>query len=394
MNESTTRESFLRLALTPGVGPQRLRRLLSLFGSADAVLAAPRDALSSVEGVGPVLAGKLAEQVNYDIAPLLERMKAVNCTAYTWLDASYPTLLASIPDPPPLLFVRGNADFSVPAVAIVGTRHATPHGLRMATKLARGLVDMGLVIVSGLALGIDGAAHRGALEAGGCTWAVLGCGPDGIYPPEHKELADSMLNHYGALISSYAPGTAPAQGNFPARNRLISGLAVGVVIVEAPERSGALITARTALEQGREVFAVPGMADSPTAIGANRLIKDGAHLVMEAQDVFDGVAQAIINHYGDKVHPDSSIQQDTVLTPTVSTLPTAHNLPPLLQHTKTLDKLAERIITQLSTEPLHADDLSRKLELSASELAGKLVDMELEGLVSKLPGNMYILGEM
>ena len=280
-------EAALRLHMISGVGPRIRRRLLERFGSAAAALAAPAARLAEVEGVGPKLAQRIAEADQLDTAAEIDACRRHDIRILFDSDPDYPRLLGEIADPPGVLFVRGSlrAEDAL-AVAIVGTRHATPYGLRVAERLAGSLARAGLTIVSGLARGIDAAAHRGALEAGGRTIAVLASGVLSIYPAEHERLAADVTAH-GALVSESPPRVEPLSGMFPQRNRLISGLVLGVIVVEAAQRSGALITARHAAEQGRDVFAVPGSVESRVSQGCHRLIRDGAKLVETADDVLE-----------------------------------------------------------------------------------------------------------
>jgi DNA processing protein len=376
--EPTERSDFIRLALAVGIGPSRLRNLLAVFGSPTAVLKAVPATLAKVDGIGEINAHNIHKTLEFDLDDFLSKLPALDIQLFTWDDEDYPQLLLTIDDPPPLLFVKGNADFSIPAIAIVGTRHATPYGLRVAAKLARDLVAKGMAVISGLALGIDGAAHRGALDGGGITWGVLGCGLDMVYPISHKNLAEEMVAAGGALISSYPIGVAPSPGNFPARNRIISGMALGVVVVEAPERSGALITAREALEQGREVFAVPGSIDSVGHRGTHNLLRQGAHLVENVDDIFNEIAAQIVTQYGKR--PASGI----------GSVKASKGNEASLFALKELDAGSRRIIEQLGDDPIHADELSRMLGMPPGELAMRLVDLELSGLIAKQPGNTYI----
>src|SRR5688572_14151935 len=276
----------VRLSLVSGVGPLLRKALLERFGSPAAVLAASRDELQRVDGIGPKIAARIAAAKDEIDAELELRIAADNgIDVLTEADADYPRPLKQIHDPPGVLFRRGK---SLPqdelAVAIVGTRHATRYGLAQAERLAGSLARTGFTVVSGLARGIDAAAHRGALAAGGRTIAVLASGLLEIYPPEHEKLADEVAQS-GYLVSEAPPRMVPISGAFPQRNRVISGLSVGTIVVEVPERSGALITARHAYEQGREVFAVPGPVDSRMSRGCHALIKDGAKLVESIDDV-------------------------------------------------------------------------------------------------------------
>jgi DNA processing protein len=276
----------VRLSLVSGVGPLLRKALLEHFATPTAVLTASRDELQRVDGIGPKTAARIVAAKDEIDAELELRIAADHSIdVLTEADADYPRPLKQIHDPPGVLFRRGKA---MPrdelAVAIVGTRHATRYGLAQAEQLAGSLARTGFTVVSGLARGIDAAAHRGALAAGGRTIAVLGSGLLAIYPSEHEKLADEVAAN-GYLVSESAPRMAPLSGAFPQRNRIISGLCLGTIVVEAPDRSGALITARHAYEQGREVFAVPGPIDSRTSRGCHALIRDGAKLVASIDDV-------------------------------------------------------------------------------------------------------------
>ncbi len=278
----------LRLALVPGVGPRTRKVLLERFGSSGEVLRALPSQLRDVEGVGPKLSASIAAaRDEIDAEAEIELCQQAGVAIVTQGDPQYPRALKEIVDPPAVLFVRGQWEpRDAVAVAIVGTRHATQYGLRQAERLAGSLARAGVTIASGLARGIDAAAHRGALAAGGRTIAVLGSGLLNVYPPEHKGLADEVARS-GAVFSEAPPRAAPMAGVFPQRNRIISGLSLGVIVVEAGERSGALITARHAMEQGREVFAVPGRIDDRSSHGCHRLIRDGAKLVQSPEDVLE-----------------------------------------------------------------------------------------------------------
>jgi DNA processing protein len=278
----------LQLALIPGVGPRLRRALLTQFETPEAVLTAAPSELRKVPGIGGKLSQVIA-RANETIDPSAEielcRRHDIQILAEAY--EPYPRVLRDLPDPPAVLFMQGQLlPQDAMAVAIVGSRHATQYGLAQAERLAGSLARAGLTIVSGLARGIDGAAHRGAMAAGGRTIAVLGSGLLNIYPPEHRELAREVAEH-GAVISESPPQAQPLAGVFPQRNRIISGLSLGVIVVEAAVSSGALITARHAGEQGREVFAVPGRIDSRMSHGCHRLIRDGAKLVESADDVLE-----------------------------------------------------------------------------------------------------------
>ena len=281
--------SWLALALTPGLGPTRARKLAEHFGSAESVF---RASLTELEACGLHAAAAQAIATGKSAALAQEELgKAADAGAHilTLDDPAYPPLLRQIYDPPVVMYVRGNVDaLSAPGIAVVGTRHPTPYGVGMAERLSCDLANnLGLVITSGMARGVDTAAHRGALMGKGKTIAVFGTGIDVIYPRENQKIADSILATGGALVSEFPIGAFPAPQNFPIRNRIISGLAVGVLVVEAGEYSGTRITARCALEQNRDVYAVPGNVTNRNAWGPNTLIKQGAKLVATWEDVWE-----------------------------------------------------------------------------------------------------------
>ena len=278
----------LQLTLVSGVGPRTRKALLAHFGSAEAALKASEYELRKVDGIGQKVSRNIAHaRTEIDAAAELRICREHEIQVIVEGGSDYPRLLSEIPDPPGALFVRGSLHKSDGlSLAIVGTRHATHYGLAQAERLASGLSRAGYTIVSGLARGIDSAAHRAAISSSGRTLAILGSGVLNIYPPEHAELADEVIQH-GAVISESPPRSPPISGAFPQRNRIISGLCLGVIVVEASERSGALITARHAMEQGREVFAVPGRVDSRASRGCHRLIRDGAKLVETVDDVLE-----------------------------------------------------------------------------------------------------------
>lgn len=279
---------YLQLSLTTGVGPCTLANLLERFGTASDVLQASPQELSEAEGVGVLLSRRIRSNEFRDLALSVFSLcedKGVRLL-FPW-EPEFPRLLKELPDPPMLLYVRGEfVRTDALSIAIVGTRGATQYGRSQAERFSRALARAGLTIVSGLARGIDAAAHSGALEADGRTIAVLSSGVAEIYPPQHQELAERIAEN-GVLISEMPPGAKPKKGMFPQRNRLISGLSLGTIVIEAAERSGALITARLAGEQGREVFALPGLVTAPNARGCHRLIKDGAHLIQDPEDVLE-----------------------------------------------------------------------------------------------------------
>ncbi len=292
-------------------------------------------------------------------------------------DEHYPAWLRAIPDPPPVLYCDGSLEpGDRQAVAIVGSRQATPYGFRVTDALARELSRLGFTIVSGFARGIDAAAHRAALASGGRTVAVLGCGLDVDYPSGHASLR-TEISGSGAVLTEFAPGTAPFATNFPRRNRIISGLALGVVVVEAAEDSGSLITARLALEQGREVFAVPGPIDAPTSRGPHGLLKQGAKLVETVDDIVEELLPQLETMR-------TPLSQDFVATGAGRRRPFAP---------KPLDLSPEEqvVLRVIGREPRHLDDLTEQSRLSAAEVARILLGLELKALVHQLPGQQYCL---
>ncbi|MCA9191967.1 MAG: DNA-processing protein DprA [Planctomycetales bacterium] len=290
----STRIDYLQLALTPGVGPRILRSLLDHFDNATTVLSASPIELGEVEGVGVALTRRIRNpEVRQQALALTQQCEDFGIRILIPQDPHFPRLLHEIVDPPNLLFVKGEfARTDALAVAIVGTRGATQYGRSQAQRFARSLARAGLTIVSGLARGIDAAAHEGALEAEGRTIGVLSNGVAEIYPPQHAELGQRIA-HSGVLVSEMPPGTKPKKGMFPQRNRLISGLTLATIVIEAAERSGALITARLAGEQGREVMALPGLVTTPNSRGCHRLIRDGAHLIQDPEDVLEALGPLV-----------------------------------------------------------------------------------------------------
>lgn len=369
----------LALALVPGLGPKLTRAVLDHFGSPAAVLAASSEQLEAVPMVGATLARRFAETFRtVNVEAEWAKVAAHGVRVVLADDEEYPARLTAIPDPPSLLYLRGGltaADAN--AVAIVGSRACTAYGQRVAERLAAGLAAAGWTVVSGLARGIDGTAHRGALAAGGRTVAVLAGGLSSIYPPEHADLAGRVAGQ-GALVTETPMTVDPQPGMFPARNRIISGLCRAVVVVEANARSGALITASHAAEQGREVFAVPGNADSPASAGCLELIRKGARLVRSADDVLEdlrGIAPPDPPPAKRRAPPSSLDAESPVASAPAGPPPN-------------LDPVQQRVWDALGS-PRHADELSRELGLPAGELAVVLMKLEVKRAVRRLPGNQY-----
>jgi DNA processing protein len=368
---------WVALTMTPGLGPTRARKLVERFGSADAVFRASLTELEST-GIQAVSAqalatGKSAELAREEIA----RAAAADATMVSFDDAGYPPRLKEIYDPPLVLYARGNAEvLTRPGIAMVGTRHPTPYGLGMAERLACDLATHGLVIISGMARGVDTASHRGAIAAKGKTVAVFGTGVDVIYPKENSRLSEQILALGGALISEFPIGTHPAPQNFPIRNRILSGMSVGVLVVEAAEYSGTRITARCALEQNRDVFAVPGNVTNKNSWGPNTLIKQGAKLVATWEDVWEDLPAEVRLALTPTTSPESSASSSASLFPD-------EGLPP---HEKRILGLLK------SDESTHIDEIVEKLEteLSSSEIFAALFELELSGKVRQMPGKNFV----
>lgn len=357
--------AVVQLALTPGVGPRTYQALIEHFGSAEAAAAGAPSELRKVSGVGPKLMRAIVDaRTNLNVAGELQACADNHVSIISIDDDEYPRSLREIHSPPTVLFVRGeiHPNDSL-AVAIVGTRHASSYGVRQAERLAIGLSHAGLTIVSGLARGIDAAAHRGALQAGGRTIAVLGCGVLSIYPPEHADLAEQICQR-GALVSEAPPHSQPHSGMFPQRNRLISGLSLGVIVVEAAQRSGALISAEHAMEQGREVFAVPGPIDSRTSRGCHQLIRDGAKLVESVDDVLE--------EFGPLVEA----------TPLSDGRVVRH--PAELQ----LNVQEQLVLDAATTEPLSIDQVVVRSGLPVQRVLSTLSVLEMRRLIRRISGNL------
>ncbi|NJN39997.1 MAG: DNA-protecting protein DprA [Gammaproteobacteria bacterium] len=354
MERDSDLAAWIRLTLVPGLGGQGLRKLLATHGLPQHVLAAGRRALAAQ--VGEDLADRILEIPD---RVLLERTfewaAQPGCSIVSLADAGYPAALLEIPDPPALLYVRGDAALLARrCLAIVGSRNATPQGVTNAERFARHFSDAGMPIVSGLALGIDAAAHRGALAGRSSTIAVLGTGIDVVYPPRNAQLTEEIASR-GVIVTEFPIGAPPARENFPRRNRIISGLSRGVLVIEAAISSGSLITARMAAEQGRDVYAVPGSIHSPLAKGCHALIKQGAKLVESAEDV--------LSEFGALAVPDA-----TLAMPRVTDVP---------------------LLECMGHDPCNVDTLCARSGLTPDKVSAILLQLELEGRVMSLPGGGY-----
>jgi DNA processing protein len=361
-------QDLVLLTTVPGVGPLTCRALLDRFGTATRVLDARLTDLRDVPGVGPKLAEKIrAARDEIDAAADLELCRIKQVELLPRGDDRYPPPLEEIPDPPALLYLRGTLESRDNlAIALVGSRRCTPYGMRIAERLASALARTGFTVVSGLARGIDAAAHRGALRAGGRTLAILAHGLAQIYPPEHDDLAREVAES-GALLTELPMNQGPLAGLFPQRNRLISGLCLGVVVVEAAPRSGSLTTARHAMEQNREVFAVPGPVDSLASRGCHRLIRDGARLVETIDDILEE------------------------LGPLCREVKTAPDEPPVRHPAELALSDQERsLLGQLDNTPTGVDELIARTGLAASQVMATLSVLELRRLVRRLPGHQFV----
>lgn len=403
------------LVQVPGVGSKLLFELKTHFGSYYSAWEANPVEWLDVPGVTAGLKDRFANfRDSSDPAVFANSLSKMGVQVITLSDANYPGLLMEIPGAPPVLYLKGNPACLMPdKVSIVGTRKASDYGRETARKIARDLADVGLAIVSGMALGIDGAAHRGALEAGGMTIAVLGSGVDVVYPEEHQQLYEEICKS-GLLISELPPGTPPLREHFPSRNRIISGLSMVTLVVEAPLNSGSLITANYALEQGRMVFAVPGNVNSYSFRGCHKLIKDGAKLTEDADDI---IAELGISKF-ELLKLQRGKLQESLFTEEVRGIETqekeeqekkpvsprkqrvrrgdvgAVEQPPstaLEEEKKTAYREEElAILNELSyDEGIHINNLARKLRLSIAELSARLTLLEIKGLVKSLPGGFY-----
>jgi len=353
MNDSGDLAAWIELSLVPGLGGQTFRSLLSSFGLPTQVLSATRSQLCRV--VPEALAANILKRNSgQEVEKTLSWVARPGHEVLTLADTEYPGQLLEIADPPPLLYIAGNAKLlSSPALAVVGSRNATPQGMKNAQSFARAFSEAGLAIVSGLAIGVDSAAHRGGLEGRSSTIAVLGTGIDIAYPRRNEQLAEEISSR-GALVSEFPLGTPPNAGNFPRRNRLISGLSRGCLVVEAALDSGSLITARLAAEQGRDVFAIPGSIHSPLSRGCHALIKQGAKLVESAQDVLEELGTAIAP---EAKPPESAADHD--------------------------------LLDKMGFDPCDIDCLVARSGLTTEIVSAILLQLELEGKIAGLPGGLY-----
>ncbi|RLC25544.1 MAG: DNA-protecting protein DprA [Deltaproteobacteria bacterium] len=359
--------SWFALKAVSGIGNHLFKRLLDRFSSPSLVFEAPQEDLLQVNGITPrivtaIKAHNIPEPVKKDFDLVMKKGYQI----VTMSDPVYPSLLLQIPDPPPFLYVFGNLCNSIRNIAVVGSRNATSYGISITKRLCEELAALDSTIVSGMAVGIDTAAHTGALMGKGKTIAVLGSGLERIYPHKNLKLFHKIAEK-GAVISEFPLLEAPEPHNFPIRNRIISGISLGTVIVEATQKSGSLITARLAAEQGREVFAVPGNINSFKSIGTHSLIKQGAKLVENTQDILEELSPLTINNkikHEDK--PENKIDKPLSLSSEESL-----------------------VFTGLGHYPVHIDDLARKISMGPGKLSGILLKLELQGIVNQAPGKFF-----
>ncbi|MBI4731455.1 MAG: DNA-protecting protein DprA [Chloroflexi bacterium] len=346
--------------LVKGIGAVRLQALMKHFGDLELAWQSPVDALQAA-GLSPKLAERVSQvRSSVDLEKYMTHVATQGISILTWDDDLYPPRLKEIDQPPPVLYVRGTlTKEDAWAVAVVGTRRVSAYGRQVTEDLASFLAANGVTVVSGLARGVDAIAHQSALKAGGRTLAVLGCGVDRVYPPEHQQLAEKMMSS-GAIVSDYAPGTPPDASNFPPRNRIISGLSMATVVVEAGDTSGALITAQFAVDQGREVFAVPGNILAPQSKGTNRLIAQGARPMLSGRDLLD-----ILN-----------------LTRVTEQRQVRKVLP--------ADEVEASLLNVLTHEPLHVDEIRSQTGLPIERVSATLTMMELKGLVRQTGGMNFV----
>lgn len=353
---------WLGFNLVKGIGSAKVRALLDYFGSLELAWSANEHQLQKIGFDKRAIDTFLTMRPQLDLDAEMQRIEQANISLLTWDNPPYPPYLQEIPNPPYLLYMQGNLiEADQWAVAVVGTRRLTAYGRQMTKDLVAGLVRNNITVVSGLARGIDAIAHKTAVEMNGRTIGVLGSGLDSIYPAEHRDLAKSISNGKGAVISEYGLGVRPEAKNFPPRNRIISGLSLGVIVIEAGEKSGALITTDFALEQDREVFAVPGNVNSPVSKGPNRLIQQGAKLITSVDDVLEELNLRMVAEY-------TAVQM---------ALP------------ETSEEIA--LYTYLSAQPIHVDELSRETGLPTHTVSSTLTMMELKGMVNQVGSMNYVL---
>ena len=358
-------EQLINLSAVSGVGQARLRALVAHFRSVEKIWAASAKQLAAVDSIDLRTAGKIKAFQNFALGKKqLSRAKELGVRVISFWDEEYPSILKQIYDPPVLLFIKGSIKkIDNYSISVVGTRAPSTYGKIVAEKFTRELCEKNITIVSGMARGIDTVAHQTAIRAGGRTIAVLGSGLDKIYPPENKSLFEE-ISQRGAVISEFLLGTGPDATNFPRRNRIIAGMSLGTLVVEAGVKSGALLTANLAVEQNREVFAVPGNINSPKSAGTNQLIKMGAKLTSSVNDIF--------------------VELEIKLRPVLQKEKQSPQIP------SDLSEPEKRILSLLSHEPIHIDKLALQLERGTAEVLSDLLALEFRALVKRLPGKFFV----
>jgi len=354
------RQYWVAFSLVKGIGAVRFQALLDYFGDPQIAWGAPTGALRDIGLSEKVIDNLVKVRSSVDLDMIWDQIESKGISILIQSDEGYPKHLKELNQPPPVLYKQGDLIAEdVWAIAIVGTRRVTAYGRQVAEDIAGGLARNGITIISGLARGVDSIAHQAALDAGGRTIAVLGSGIDRIYPPENRQLAEKIVAN-GALISEYFPGTAPEASNFPQRNRLISGLSMAVIVIEAGQSSGALITASFAADQGREVFAVPGNINSPASMGTNRLILDGAHPLLSVDQVLETLELKKVSEH----------QTARIVLPG--------------------DAIEAQLLEALGEVPLHVDEITNRTEIPVEKVTATLALMELKGMVRQVGGMQYI----
>lgn len=374
LHQKSHLRELIALTLVPQLGAYRIRLLLQAAEEPQEIFRLDKKTLMSIDGIGPVVSKTIRTFNDWEqVDEVIEKTEKAGATIITYLDDDYPELLREIYDPPILLWIRGNVEvLNEPGIAIVGTRRATGYGLEQAKSFAFDLAKKGLTVNSGLALGIDAAAHKGTLKAGGKTIGVLGSGIDVIYPPNHVDLVAEIVEKGGAVISEFPLGAKPDAGNFPERNRIVSGLTLGTLVVESGLKGGSMITAQSALTQNREVFVVPHSLDNANGVGCNHLIKRAAgKLVQSVDDILEEFPNMVLPQAGSK---------DSVVKPQKHTW---KNLD--------LDEEASAICKALEDGPLHIDDLGEKLDKSPQQLLAKLLELEMMDCIRQKAGKNFEL---
>ena len=366
-----SRHYALALSRVPGVGSITYKKLVLGVGSAEGVFGAGDKVLSGIKGIKKNIAGAVSSFNDWEsIEEEVKRSEDAGAKIISIEDDDYPERLKEIYDAPPLLYVKGNLEYEDRfAIAVVGSRNPSTYGIVSTESIAMGLAQRGVTVVSGMARGIDSLAHKGTLKGGGRTIAVLGSGVDVIYPPENKRLYEDIIEN-GAVISEFAVGTPPEGSNFPRRNRIISGLSLGVVIIEASESSGALITANLAMDQNRDLFAIPGNITSMRSRGTHKLIRDGAKLIENADDILKEFKYIFGD--GDLLKPKIFNGHQNIY--------------------KDLSAEQKEVLEYISREPIHVDMIIEESGFASEKVLGILLELELKGLVRQIPGKSFVLG--